>query len=76
MICDNCKYKKFHPGGSYFSVIEGSDDQYNYWYCAKDHWQSPINPGDEELENLDIGQWENCKDFVYSDSDFWPLREK
>lgn len=63
MKCDTCQYKKFHPAGSFYAVVEGGDDPYDYEYCAKYHWvgdstepQSPEAVGIED-------QFADCADF-------------
>ena len=37
-LCLSCYYRNFHHAGSFYSVAEGGDDPYAYWYCVKGHW--------------------------------------
>jgi hypothetical protein len=58
MKCDTCKYKKFHPAGSWQSVAEGGDDPYNYEYCEQGNW---VDGDEDELKAND--PFENCTDY-------------
>ena len=63
MKCDSCKFKQFHPPGSWWSVAEGGDDPYAYDYCQKDHWAGgPEVPTSEEQEGM-IDPWIDCEDY-------------
>lgn len=66
MKCDNCKNKKFHSAGSWWSVAEGGDDPYNYEYCSKNHWVSDSSiPQSEESVGME-DQFADCIDFEIS----------
>lgn len=58
MLCDKCKFKKFHSGGSFQSVAEGGDDPYDYGFCIFGFWS-----GGPELEPGIPDPWENCKKY-------------
>lgn len=60
MKCDSCKHKKFHPGGSWYTVAEGGDDPFPYEYCSKFHW------GGDPIEEETISEEDpfiNCQDY-------------
>lgn len=61
MKCDNCKHKKFHPGGSWYSVAEGGDDPFPYEYCSKLHWCG--DPIDNNEPVIVDDPYINCKDY-------------
>ena len=67
MKCDNCKYRKFHPAGSWYAVAEGGDDPYNYEYCDKGHWcgDSTIPQSKSAVGKED--HWAKCKDYESKD---------
>ena len=63
MKCNNCEFRKFHPGGSWWSVAEGNDDPYDYEYCEKGNWcDIPEIPQSKEAEGME-DQWIDCSDF-------------
>ena len=63
MKCDNCKYRKFHSGGSWYAVAEGNDDPYSYEYCSKGHWcGDSTEPQSEEAIGVE-DQFIDCTDF-------------
>lgn len=63
MKCNNCKHKKFHPAGSYYTVAECGDDPYSYEYCSKEHWcgDSTIPVSEENVGKED--QFADCPDY-------------
>lgn len=60
-LCDNCHFKVYHPAGSYYSVVEGGDDPYSYFYCAKDHWGGKEGPPPIK----------ECDDFKKQETDYF-----
>lgn len=41
-----CRFLQHHGAGSWYSVAEGGDDPYDYYYCMKVGWSG----SDEETE--------------------------
>lgn len=59
MKCEKCEFKRFHPGGDLLSIVNGCDDPYDYWYCAREHWEGE-KPGRIDIKD---DPWKNCLDF-------------
>ncbi len=61
MKCDTCKHKKYHVGGSWYSIADGGNDPFAYEFCSKFHWcGDPINYDNIEPDN-DL--YEDCEDY-------------
>ena len=62
--CDECVHNRHHRPGSVHAVMEGHDDPYEYWYCAKGHWDSEVEYTEDEWPDP-----EDCKDVCYPKED-------